>query len=260
MATRFLYTDWWKTGVCTASSTEPLYSPESTKNPLRAFPWRSEVSGTHQYITCDFGVSRTINAVALVSPLLTGDLTGVFQLSSSVDCVSPFSWNTGWSFVQAGSALPLVLTRTKVLTLWLPTPFSMRCLRVDFFPISGSGAVEIGSIIAGSFFEPAYSVDVGGFSIDRQDLSAIVKGRSGAISRTRYGQYEKFPLTFQAMPDVAGFRTMFETLGIGGHFVMAVDHADLNYTWYGYFESSMVTPATEDPSAWDVQLQFSEAL
>jgi hypothetical protein len=215
-------------------------------------PWRSTTVAGDHWIACDFGIDKVVSAVSLVD-LHLGDLVGTVKVQSSTDGVS-------WSDVTGGT-LVQGATRTGVQTVWFDG-ITTRYLRVYFDHSSGSDYMQIGVVVAGEYFEPSYNIDTDSFQITREDLSSLTQGRSGAISKSRYGQFESFPMTFSNMPsgDTEDFRLMFQVMGIGSPFVLTVDDEDSLYTWYGYFTESLVTPSTDQPHEWHVSMSFREAM
>lgn len=253
MSTRFLYDNVWGKGAASASNSAVAFAPDSTRNPLRGFPWRSDTGTLDVWIANNFGSPKSVGGVVVLNPVISG-LTVTVKVQSSSDGVT-------WADVTGG-AIPQVSGRTNLWMVWWLTPITTQYLRVLFTRVSGSGYVQIGGIVAGSYFQPTYSIDLASFVVERADLSVITKARAGAISRSQYGQYEKFPLTFSAMPPADGtsFRSMFQAIGIGGPLVLTLDETNVDMTWYGYFEASLVTPATDIPDVYNIQLKFCEAL
>jgi hypothetical protein len=252
MATRFLYSNLWSSGAATASSSALAFDPNSTRNPLRGLPWRSGTVAADVWIANNFGSVQSISAVAVISPVISG-LTVTAKVQKSTD-------GSVWTDVTGG-ALPFTMGRTNLWAVWFPT-ITTQYLRVLFTRSAGTGYIQIGTIYAGVYFEPTYSIDVTSFSIERDDLSVLTKGRSGVVNRSIYNQFEKFPLNFQTMPAADGiaFRSMFQVAGIGGMVILTLDETNIEYTWYGYFEAPLVTPATDIPDVYNIQLKFCEAL
>lgn len=252
MANRFLYDNVWSTGAATASSSATAFTPDATRNPLRGFPWRSASGVFDVWVANNFGSVKSISAVVLLNPVIVG-MTVTAKVQSSTNGVA-------WTDVPGG-AITQIAGRTNLWMVWFST-ITTQYLRVLFTRQTGTGYVQIGSILAGSYFQTTYNIDLSSFSIERADLSVLTKGRAGVISRSKYGQYEKFPLNFEAMPPADGvaFRSMFQAVGVGGPVVLTLDETNVDYTWYGYFEASMVTPATEMPDVYNIQLKFCEAL
>lgn len=246
---RFLHDDRWRFGICSASSTESGYSPDTTRLPLRTFPWRSGTGATDHWITCDTGGASPANFVAIANPVIVG-MSGTLKLQYSPD-------NAAWT--DAVIIPTSVTPRTRLWVAYFNT-VSARYYRLLWQRITGTGYVEFGVVRVGSYFQPTYPPDLP-LNLQRNDLSRITRGGSGNINRSKQDKQSTFDLNFPSMPsaDIGQFDLMYESLGIGNPFFIAVDEALLEETFYGY----IISPLGKEPIAgdeWDVKLSCEEAL
>ena len=251
MAVFILYDNKWSLGACSASGTDVNYSPDSTRNPLRVLPWRSNTVTASAWLRCDLGAAQSITTLAIASPVVSG-VTGTFKLQWSSD-------NTNWNDVAGVSwAHSLTVGRGN---LWLFTfaSQSARYWRIFFTFASGSGYIEIGHVFLGPRFSPSYNINAG-IQLNRDDNSSLTRSASGSVSRSSRNKQVRFQAFFEQMPnaDVLLFRAMWAATGKGVHLYLILDDTNTEYQWYGYFMSFVEDDKVLDE--WDINMDFEEAV
>lgn len=250
MAARIFYVNKWQTGSCIASSSSMAFDPNSTRNPLRGIPWRSDLVSSDIWLRCDTAVAVPVTSILIASPLLSG-LVGTFKLQHSSD-------DATWIDVPGGT----ITQSTGRTNLWLAyfSQVTDRYWRVLFTRTSGTGYLQIGTVYIGTYYQPTYGVNAD-VNLVPQDASVLTKAAYGAISRSSRPKQRKATFKFEQLPsaDVLAMRNMWDATGVGVHLFFTADHENLEYTWYGYWVGDM-QENNIILDEWDITIPFQEAV
>jgi hypothetical protein len=222
--------------LVTATATTITGSSEVTNRPAsylksaaRWKKWRSSTTTGDQNVIADFGSLTTIKCVAIVD-----------WKRHAGGAVRADYWDGAAWQVFGTYAIPSA-NPTKLLTLWNTTGVSGSKIRIYFTnTLAGSDYVEIGVVIAGTYYQPTYTV-VDGFELRLVDPSIIVAAADGqeeAQSRTAFhvlqGGYDYMPEA-----DVDAFRSALATVGGRSPFLFAADPDDDDLNLYGRFSTGL---------------------
>lgn len=248
---RFLYTNKWRDGVVTASSSAPALPAANTQDTDRTKVWRSTSGTGVQTIDIDLGAAQEVSAVAMANAKVLGTGTITLQsLGSSVAPGAPVNVVT----------LPVSHVYTKV-TYDDFVPVTARHWRLEWSnPTAANDYAEVGYVFLGTPFEPSINVTV---PMDSSviDPTIIERSPGGQRTSTVYAPYAvgEAVFTYADETDRTNFETLFRTVGVHTPFFMILDD-ELAWTHMLIaFNGEMGEPFEEAYGRYTVSFTWEEA-
>ena len=238
-------------GVVLTSSSEVTDRPDDNiSNRARWKIWRSSTATTDQWLKYDLGSAKNFQSVLLANY--------VHHTGGKIKLQAHASDSWGSPSVNQEITIP-TSNVTKVISYWWSSVQSYRWIRILFENTTSANAyTELGVAFIGSYLVPANSIapGVNTVRIDPSEIIVSVEGQETVQQRAKFfevsGQFQ-----VQGDSDRDNFITMNETIGSSVPFFFAVDHADLDQTYYGRFSIPLSTVHAE--GLWSIPFGFRES-
>lgn len=245
MAQRFAYIDYVAAGTPTSSADATGYPKENVQNASRWKKWRSSTTTGNQNVDIDFGGSKTLTYVALVDVLghTGGTVKAQYWTGAAFSDLGTFSFST----ITGVGILWVNQATTKIRILFTNTG-------------SVNSFVQIGTLMAGQYFEPTAQIQPG-IDLQRIDPTQVIFSLDRQEFAQRRGMYYIFSGSFRPLltSDRDTFITLYETVGRFKPFFYALIHTNMDRCIYARFDQPLdVKHIVPSADQWEIEVSMME--